>query len=126
MPRLLQAWWRTPRRLAVTGLVLGLVLLIPGVAVPALWVTSALLLAASLATLAVLAVLERRPGHHLLVDVVGAIVLAAVLGPMLVWPWTQLSATDPGASDGFAAFGPTGSILVIDRHDDRLRYYDAP
>ena len=93
MPRLLQAWWRTPRRLAVTGLVLGLVLLIPGIFVPALWVTSALLLAATLTTLAVLAVLDRRPGHHLLVDAVGGIVLTAVLGPMLVWPWTRLDTT---------------------------------
>jgi hypothetical protein len=114
MPRLLQAWWRTPRRLAVTGLVLGLVLLIPGIFVPALWVTSALLLAATLTTLAVLAVLDRRPGHHLLVDAVGGIVLTAVLGPMLVWPWTRLDTTLTTGADWSVQldFAPSGPVLV--------------
>jgi hypothetical protein len=118
MPRLLQAWWRTPRRLAVTGLVLGLVLLIPGIFVPALWVTSALLLAATLTTLAVLAVLDRRPGHHLLVDAVGGIVLTAVLGPMLVWPWTRLDTTLTTGADWSVQldFAPSGPVLVTATH----------
>jgi len=52
--------------------------------------------------------------------------LNATTGALTAIVKGELSTTDPGASDGFAAFGPTGSILVIDRQDDRLRYYDAP
>jgi hypothetical protein len=113
-----QPWWRSPRRLAVVGLVAGLVLLVPGVFLPIGWVASALLLAASLATLAVLAVLDRRPGHDLLVDTVAAVVVAAVLGPMLVWPWTQLDTTRTTDADWEVSITgmPHGPVVVTGTH----------
>ena len=38
----------------------------------------------------------------------------------------RLSTTDTDAKHGFAAFGPTGGVLVIDRDDGEARYFDAP
>ena len=105
-------------RAAIGALVLVVLLVVPGVVVPALWVTSALLLAGSLATLAVLAVLSRGPGHHLQVDVVGAVVIASVLGPMLVWPWTRLddTHTTPAAWIVPLTSDPHGPMVVTRTH----------
>jgi hypothetical protein len=38
----------------------------------------------------------------------------------------QLPTTDTDAEHGFAAFGPAGGVLVIDRDGGEVRYYDAP
>ena len=51
--------------------------------------------------------------------------LDATTGALTAVVEGQPSTTDTDAEHGFAAFGPTGGVLLIDRDDGEVRYYDA-